>query len=875
MHHVIFEQADSYDIAILIKTVALKKDKMEQHYVKPLVKRGIDATRMIGFSLEYDANNKCKVATGRAYLSVLMKALDNVGVKTIYVCDSIYFKLLTGEKKVEPHYGYMLPCAIKEFEHMNVVVGSNYQGLFYNPDLQGKMDLSIDALANNLKGTHVELGSDMIHSESYPKGLSAITEALNQLHKYPSLVCDLEAFSLKFWKAGIGTCGFAWDKHNGIAFACDYQAYIMPKIIDGATHYGKQINNLEVKHVLFKFLCKYKGKLTYHNANYDIKILVYELFMHGLLDQKGMIEGIQCLTKNFDDTKLIVYLATNSCAGNTLGLKPNAHEYAGNYAEEDIKDIRKIPYKNLLKYNLIDCLCTHFVKEKFYQQMVNDNQLGIYNTIFLPSVKVILQTELTGMPLDWQRVHEVKSELEIIENTFLSALFTSPIIIDYIKVLRQKKSDEMHAEWKTKTAPIEDFANPDNKNIYTTFNPGSNPQVQKLMYDVLGYDVIDLTKSKMPAVGAKTLTKLKHVAKSQDHADMLDDLIGLTKVSKILSTFITAFLENSVQKEDGVHYLHGSFNIGGTVSGRLSASNPNLQTIPSGSTYAKLIKSCFVAPEGWIMVGCDFASLEDRISALTTKDKNKLKVYTDKYDGHCLRAFSYFGDQMPDIIDTVESINSIADRYDFLRSESKAPTFLLTYGGTYHGMISNLGWSKEKSQDIENRYHTLYVESDKWVADKLIQATKDGYITTAFDLRVRTPILKQSLLNTSSTTFEAAAEGRTAGNALGQGYCMLNNRAAIEFQELTLNSQYWNDVRPIAPIHDAQYFLVRENIDTLTWFNRELVRCMQWQELPELQHSVVKLGGDLEVYFPSWANKTSIPNGANQDEILSLLEEFR
>lgn len=49
------------------------------------------------------------------------------------------------------------------------------------------------------------------------------------------------------------------------------------------------------------------------------------------------------------------------------------------------------------------------------------------------------------------------------------------------------------------------------------------------------------------------------------------------------------------------------------------------------------------------MVGLDFASLEDKISALTTKDENKLKVYTDKYDGHSLRAFSYFADQMPDI----------------------------------------------------------------------------------------------------------------------------------------------------------------------------------------------------------------------------------
>jgi hypothetical protein len=50
-----------------------------------------------------------------------------------------------------------------------------------------------------------------------------------------------------------------------------------------------------------------------------------------------------------------------------------------------------------------------------------------------------------------------------------------------------------------------------------------------------------------------------------------------------------------------------------------------------------------------LLVGLDFASLEDKISALTTKDPNKLKVYTDGYDGHSLRAFAYFGILMPDI----------------------------------------------------------------------------------------------------------------------------------------------------------------------------------------------------------------------------------
>lgn len=39
------------------------------------------------------------------------------------------------------------------------------------------------------------------------------------------------------------------------------------------------------------------------------------------------------------------------------------------------------------------------------------------------------------------------------------------------------------------------------------------------------------------------------------------------------------------------------------------------------------VSECFDYEEGWIFCGLDFASLEDRISALTTKDPQKLKVY--------------------------------------------------------------------------------------------------------------------------------------------------------------------------------------------------------------------------------------------------------
>jgi DNA polymerase-1 len=353
---------------------------------------------------------------------------------------------------------------------------------------------------------------------------------------------------------------------------------------------------------------------------------------------------------------------------------------------------------------------------------------------------------------------------------------------------------------------------------------------------------------------------------------VLDALIAIAEVDIILNTFIATFISRAILKDDGVYYLHGNFNLGGTVSGRLSSSKPNLQNIPSNSKYAKHIKKCFIAPPGWIMMGADFSSLEDRISALTTKDPAKLKVYEDNYDGHCLRAFAYFNEQMLDIIDTVESINSIEEKYPKLRQKSKGPTFALTYQGTWITLVNNLGISEKEAKAIEANYHILYSASDIWVQKKLKEATHNGYITVAFGLRIRTPILGQTILGSKTTPYAAQAEGRTAGNALGQSYGLLNNRAGIEFRERLMASLYRLDILPISQIHDAQYFLVRKSLEVTEWFNRNLVECMQWQELPEIQHDTVKLGGSVEVYYPNWAIKTTLPNGATQDEIRALFQ---
>lgn len=870
MEHCLFgpEQA-TYKVALLMKPISFQPPSLRRNYVEPLTYDAnvLSPAEIIGFTLKYD-NGKAGVKLQREYLEqMLLPALNNLGITYLYCTDGQYFKTLTGEKKAEVHYGYVLPCVFAGYEHMQVVLGVNYQALNFDPKKAGPMAQGLSALLRHMSGAYVAIGDEIIQQEYYPDNLADIKRTLDALHKFPRLEMDIEGFGLKFNECGIGSIGFSYAEGCGTSFLVDYQPLPEPEVNGKIVHYGKQVKNHAVRALLREFLENYKGEMIWHYANFDIKIIIYELWMENYLDTVGMMKGLEVMTRNLHCTRIIAYLATNSCAGNELSLKTLAQEFAGNWAKDDIKDIRLIPPAELLRYNLVDCISTRYVYDKYYPIMMRDNQEALYKGLFMDSVWLITQIELTGMPMDDAQIAKTKAELLALQAGYLKTIMDSPLVADFNVWLQTKKMVAHNATLKTKQYTIEHYSQ-------HVFNPGSPQQLQHLLYDMMGLPIIARTKTKQPATGAKTIKSLMDHELAKPFKETMQAIRDYSSVSKILAAFMPAF-EGGIMKDDGMRWLHGLFKLGGTVSGRLSSSDPNMQNIPAGSAYGKAVKKCFKAPPGWLMMGADFRSLEDYISALTTKDPNKLKVYTDGYDGHSLRAFAYFRDEMPDIVDSVISINSIGDVYPKCRQDSKAPTFLLTYGGTYHGMMKNLGWSEEKSKALEASYKDMYKVSVEYIAARVAEASRVGYVEVAFGLRLRTPVLHASILGGKYTPREASAEGRTAGNAMGQSYGLLNNRAAVEFMKRVHAAGYQHDVKMIALIHDAIYLLCREEVSLINWVNVNLVECMAWQELPEIQHPTVKIGGDLDIFWPSWAESVTLPNNASNDEIIDVCKTHK
>ena len=187
--------------------------------------------------------------------------------------------------------------------------------------------------------------------------------------------------------------------------------------------------------------------------------------------------------------------------------------------------------------------------------------------------------------------------------------------------------------------------------------------------------------------------------------------------------------------------------------------------------------------------------------------------------------------------------------------------------------MKNCGFTEDEAKRIEKAFQELYSVSIDWVQSKLKEAANTGYVECAFGLRVRTPLIHQSL-QTGRKAYEAEAEGRTAGNALGQSFGMLNNRACNAFMRRVWASEYKYDVMPVALIHDAIYLMMRDDPKVVKFVNDTLIEEMEWQELPEIAHDKVKLGAALDLFYPSWADALTLPNRASQEEIERLVDEY-
>lgn len=211
-------------------------------------------------------------------------------------------------------------------------------------------------------------------------------------------------------------------------------------------------------------------------------------------------------------------------------------------------------------------------------------------------------------------------------------------------------------------------------------------------------------------------------------------------------------------------------------------------------------------------------------------------------------------------------VNSIEHKYPELRRVSKGPTFALQYGGTWHTLHKRSGFPKDQAEQIEKAYHELYQVSGEFDDRNRDYMEEHGYVECAFGLKLRTPIIAKTILGTSKTPYEAEAEVRSANNAVTQSWGMLLNRAIIATNTRIEAAGYGTSILPINMIHDAGYFMVKDDPETVKFLNDTLIEEMSWNDNDLIRSTDVPMKASLEI-GKAWDDLTNLKNNLTLEEI--------
>lgn len=237
-----------------------------------------------------------------------------------------------------------------------------------------------------------------------------------------------------------------------------------------------------------------------------------------------------------------------------------------------------------------------FYTRKMYfvlKKMLNEDHdvKRVFELIMMPCVKLFIEAEFKGVYIDLDKMDDAETYLREELATALKNL----------------------EKWSGKAEKV-DTKGPNKGKI----NWGSGDQLADLLFRVLKIPVVELTKGGKPSTSESVLLRIDH--------PMVGDLLKYRAAAKQLSSFIEGWRPYI----DLNGYLHPSFKLHGTVTGRLSCEHPNLQQVPRDPRIRTLI----TAPDGWTLIEMDLSQIELRIAAELANEYNLLQVFRQGGDPH-------------------------------------------------------------------------------------------------------------------------------------------------------------------------------------------------------------------------------------------------
>ena len=278
------------------------------------------------------------------------------------------------------------------------------------------------------------------------------------------------------------------------------------------------------------------------------------------------------------------------------------------------------------------------------EQLTKEELTGVYRTLELPLVPVLVAIERAGVRIDSAALLAQSQRVEL-ELTRL------------MKQVYERAGGE--------------------------FNIGSPKQLSEVLFDKLGLPVLKRTgTSRAPSTAVEVLEEL---ALTHDLPRLILDWRAM---SKLKGTYIDA-LPQLVNPATG--RVHTSFNQAVAATGRLSSSDPNLQNIPIRTELGREIRRAFIAEPGHVLISADYSQIELRVLAHLSGDETLIEAFRRGDDIHDQTANRVFGS------------DGGMDKHK-KRSIAKMINYALLYGKTAFTLSKDIGVTPQAAQEFIDAY---------------------------------------------------------------------------------------------------------------------------------------------------------------------------
>lgn len=361
------------------------------------------------------------------------------------------------------------------------------------------------------------------------------------------------------------------------------------------------------------------------------------------------------------------------------------------------RSLADVPIEQVKDYCSEDVDCTIQLKQLFAHELKQVGLWKLFHEVELPLMPILAGMEEKGIYLDIQALQKVSGHLR-----------------GEIETLRKEILQELGEE----------------------LNLNSPKQLSDVLHRKVG---LHLPKGSTRADVLETLA---------EEEPIVQKILDYRALEKLRSTYSDALLA-SVHPITG--RIHCTFNQSGTVTGRLSCQDPNLQNIPIRSEIGREIRACFKPQaRGWLFLGADYSQIELRLLAHLSQDPELLHAFQEGQDIHAYTASRVFGVALHEVTSA-------------MRAQAKTVNFGILYGQGAYGLSRQLHIPLHEASHFIETYFARYRKVRAYTEECIQSVKEKGFSETLTGRRRPIP----EIMN-KNPAIRAAAE-RLAINTPLQG----------------------------------------------------------------------------------------------------------